>query len=177
MRLEDELKDLSPRLRELRQRDAQGGMTTPPDYFEGLENEVFRQLDALGARRTAPAPTPRTAWWHILFTPRATLAFGLALLLLAAGGWWLWQQNAHTEDDFTPLAAVEISPEEAETYLLNNAQELEPELLAAHLPDEAELTPAHPESDPKNPDDLELRPEDLENMLDELSEEEIRTLF
>ena len=47
--LDQELGDLAPFLRDLRGKD--DGFRMPERYFESLDEEVFKQIDAIGARR------------------------------------------------------------------------------------------------------------------------------
>jgi hypothetical protein len=171
MKLEDELKDLSPWLRDIRKGPKGGGFTVPPDYFDRMEDSVFQQLDALGARRRPAAAPPREPWWSRLFRPSLVLAFGaLAALALAL---WCWRQPREAAPANLPFATTELTVEDAEAYLLENVLDLEPELLAAQLPAE-ETAPAPQKAQPA---ELEISTEDLEQLLDEMSEEELEELL
>lgn len=56
-RLQDELNEQAPLLNSLR--GGGSGLQVPDGYFEELETSVFRQLDALGAKRK-PLVSPQT---------------------------------------------------------------------------------------------------------------------
>ncbi len=65
--LHDELEEQAPFLRPLK--EAGDGLRVPDGYFDQLESEVYRQLDALGARPNPAAfPSGRreTSWWQAL---------------------------------------------------------------------------------------------------------------
>lgn len=177
MKLDDELDDLAPRLREMRQRG--DGFQVPPGYFEGLEKDVFRQIDALGARRkvvTAPA-AQRTSVWSWFWQPRLGLALGL-LLALVAVIWW-WRPPGEQPAD---LAQTEISAEDAEAYLLDNLSEADPDLLASclSLEESADMEAAGQPAAGPSPTpvpDADISPEEIQHLLDDMTDEELEELL
>lgn len=178
--LHDELREHTPFLNELRQK--QDGLRVPDGYFENLEADVFRQLDAIGARRKPVAfarTYTRRSWWQwmqYLWQPRLALAGG-ALMAVVLAGWWYF--NKPTE----PSAAVaNISAEDAEAYLLDNLLDLDQNQIAMMLPAddllpisiEPETTPADTKT---NNQELQLSPEDLEKLLRGMTDEELEDLL
>lgn len=181
MKIDDELNGLSPWLRELKQRRDDDGFRTPEGYFDRLEDEVFQQLDAIGARRrVAPAPQP-AAWWSRLFRPRLALAFGTVLALLAAVWWWQRPTTTTTpQSDETVIVSTDLTPEEAEAYLRENAAEFDPDYLFQELKPEESVAVEPPRSTPHQPSVQSSPPnagEELEPLLDELSDAELEDLL
>lgn len=184
--LDDELENLSPRLRALRRQE--DGFRHPADYFDRMEGEVFQQLDALGARRRPAAGTPQPGFWSVLsrlWSPRLALACGTVLVLAVVAWWMLDPEPATTTARNTPLAQEELTPEDAEAYVRENMLDFEPEQLAALAVLDEEVNPTNqppaPKSGqgskaaPKSKD--ELSPEELELLLDDLSDEELEQLL
>lgn len=178
--LHDELNEHAPFLNELRQKG--DGMRVPADYFDTLNDSVFRQLDAIGARRK-PAAFIKTkaqrSWWQwmqYLWQPRFALASAV-LLSLALAGWWYFSKPAEPE-----IAVAAISAEDAEAYLMDNLLELDQNQIAMILPaDEmlhisidAEPVPADTKT---NKQELQLSPEDLEDLLRDMTDEELEDLL
>lgn len=179
--LDDELENLSPRLRALRRQD--DGFRLPADYFEGLESAVFQQINALGARRQPAPPTEKPGFWNALawlWQPRLAMAFG-TVLVLAVAAWWLLRPNAAPAPTVIPLAQIELTLEEAEAYVQANLHDFEPEQLAALAmledePPEPATTPDKPKkTTPKA--QVELSDEELELLLDDLSDEELEQML
>ncbi len=173
----DELNEQAPLLGSLKEK-AGAGFQVPEGYFSGLENEVFRQLDAIGAKRR-PAPAPeRPSLWQFLerwWRPRTALALA-GMLTLALAAWWYFRPAAAEVD---AMAANAVTAEDAEAYLFDNLMELDPAQLAAALPAEklpAISLPTNPERPSAEPE-IELRPEDLDNLLRDLTDEELRELL
>ena len=180
--LHDELGD-SPLLQALKKND--DGFRVPDDYFDTLESEVYRQLDAIGARRQPAAfaaPDRRPSWWQLLqrlWHPRTALAFA-GVFAVALAGWWYFTASPAVSS--TEMAAANLSDEDAEAYLLDNALELDPQQIAQVIPEE-ELPPIDV-SEPgatsaqkSNPKEIQIRPEDLENVLKDMSDEELEKLL
>jgi len=180
-RLQEELNKHAPLLQPLRERA--DGLQVPPGYFDDLEAGVFRQLDAIGARRKPMTPRARPGLWsrlQALFQPRIALAFA-GVLALALAAWWYFGPQ---QSGGTLTAASDISAEDAEAYLLDNALELEPEQIALALPAEdlPPITIQAPENatsgDPATPvKELQLSPDDLNELLDDMSDDELKELL
>lgn len=174
--LDDELRDLSPLLRDLKRQG--DGLRTPEGYFDDLEAQVFGRLDALGDRRPQlfphqPAHQPhnllgkmiaRRAWPNtnqiiVYQTARrwrrslAALAAGLALVAAAA---WFFRAIpvAQPSASLAQATMPDLSEDDIENYVLENVHEFDAEQLAA-LPsvesDDAasETIPATPNSSPQ----------------------------
>ena len=186
--LHDELEGLSPWLRDMKRAD--DGFQMPPDYFERLEADVFSQIEAIGARKRAPAKPPaadKVSWlqraqsWF--WRPRIALSLGgFAAVALAA--WYFMQSpspeqatiaSVETPVEETPvLPATQISPEDAEQWMSENIMDFEPEQLALHMPEEAAAPTQTPT--PSEKKDKKLPPETLDRLLQELSEEELKEM-
>lgn len=180
--LHDELREHAPFLNELRQKD--GGLRVPEGYFNNLEDDVFRQLDAIGARRQTAAfarTKAQRSWWQWaqwLWQPRMALAVA-GVLTLALAAWWYFGPS----DNAGPaIAAAAISEEDAEAYLLNNPHEFEPEQIAMVLPaDELPPISLEPANGNRNTgaakNELQLSPDDLDALLRDMTDEELEELL
>lgn len=180
--IHDELREQAPFLTPLKKGD--DGFRVPADYFDNLEVEVFRQLDAISAQRTPTTFTSNRkglSWWQFmqrLWQPRVALAFaGVIALILTA--WWYFTPSPTA---ITPpiMAAAEISADDAEAYLMDNLLELEPEQIALVLP--ADELPAITLEKPGNTNpaanrELQLHPDDLDDLLNDMSDEELESLL
>ncbi|MBK9337747.1 MAG: hypothetical protein IPM98_14760 [Lewinellaceae bacterium] len=173
--LHDELNEHAPFLREFKKAD--DGFQVPDGYFESVEDSVFRQLEAIGATRHAPAPKHRPSLWQVLqslWQPRIALAFA-GVLAVAFSAWWLFRPATDgTTDSRTHLM---VSAEDAESYLLENPMQLEPEDLAAAFP-EGQLPAITLENGGSNTpgEAVRLAPEDLELLLRDMTDEELGNL-
>lgn len=182
-RLIEELDEHAPSLRPLL--ESETGFRVPPGYFDQLESEVFRQLDAIGAKPQPVRQAARTHWWQVLqglYRPRLALALA-GVMALALTAWWFFRPQAPTESAAT-LAANAVSPEDAEAYLLDNLLELEPEQIALVLPGEElpvitipapAATPADTKDAPSR--ELQISPEDLDKLLKDMSDDELEELL
>lgn len=185
-KLHDELNEHAPFLNELRQKE--DGLRVPEGYFNGVEDDVFRQLDAIGARRK-PAAFGKTreerSWWQFmqsLWQPRIALAAAGATVLVIAGWWYFSDSPAQSAGQ--EFASTTISAEDAESYLLENLLELEPNQIAMILPED-ELPPISlepvtgttPREATSSDRDIQISNEDLENLLRDMTDEELEELL
>lgn len=171
--LDEELREISPFLHDMKKRGDSDGFRLPDGYFANMEDEVFATLDSIGARRK-PVPVPgfgqRLAGWLAGFwQPKLALAFA-GMLAVAVSAWWLLHPNP--ADLPAQFAAVEISEEEAETFVLAHVGDFEPHQLAPDSPED--LPNPIKESLEK---DNSLRPEDVEHLLDDLTDAELEELL
>jgi hypothetical protein len=171
----DELSEHAPFLQTFKKAD--DGFRLPDGYFDSVEDSVFRQLEAIGATRHAPAPKPRPSLWQVLqslWQPRIALAFA-GILTVALTAWWLFRPT--TDGLQAPLTNQMVSVEDAASYLLENPMELEPEDLAVVFPEE-QLPAIMLENGTSNSteDGIRLAPEDLELLLRDMTDEELNNL-
>ena len=179
-RLHDELNEQAPFLNTLKQ--GQDGYQVPANYFDNLEAEVFRQLDAIGATRKPRPATARPSFWQFmqqLWQPRVALSFA-GLITIALAAWWYFAPSQ--TDASADLMAAQISVDDAEAYLMDNLMELEPEHIAMVLPEESlpaiTLDLPSPQKEKNNPAiELQLSPDDLENLLQDMTDEELKDLM
>ena len=185
-KLHDELNEHAPFLNDLRKKE--DGLRVPEGYFDGLEDDVFRQLDAIGARRK-PASFSKTketrSWWQwlqSLWQPRTALAVA-GVLAVAIAGWWYFSSDA---DQYTGqhLVAATISAEDAEAYLFDNVLEFEPNQIAMILPEDEwppislePLNATTPQDATSPKHDLQISTEDLEDLLRDMTDEELEELL
>lgn len=183
-RLQDELNEQAPLLNSLR--GGGSGLQVPDGYFEELETSVFRQLDALGAKRK-PLVSPQTgrSWWQWLqhlWQPRFALALaGVVTISLTA--WWYFRPQTAVFPE-SQIAAIPLTADDAEAYLLDNLMELEPEQLALALPAEnlpvIAIEPAE-NANNSSPEikhrEIELSHDDLEDILRDMTDEELEDLM
>lgn len=184
--MHDELGEHAPFLNDLRKKE--DGLRVPEGYFDGLEADVFRQLDAIGARRKPAAfdkAKEARSWWQwleSLWHPRTALAVA-GVLAVAIAGWWYFSADT-TQNAGENLVAATISAEDAEAYLIDNLLEFEPNQIAMILPED-ELPPISLEpvtgttpqdaTSPKR--DLQISTEDLEDLLRDMTDEELEELL
>lgn len=178
-RLQDELSEQAPFLNSLEK--GKNDYKVPDRYFDNLEAEVYRQIEAIGATRKPAPPVQRPSFWQFmqsLWQPRTALAFA-GFLALAMTAWWYFQTNS-TPADFTAAA---ITADDAEAYLLDNLMELEPEHIAMVLPED-NLPPITIEAPVQKQsgaapsiEEIEIHPEDLEDLLLDMTDEELKELM
>ncbi|MCC7466451.1 MAG: hypothetical protein IT261_09290 [Saprospiraceae bacterium] len=155
------------------------GFKAPDGSFEDMENAVFARLKSAGdLDRPVLRVEKRPKLWASFIRPKAAMAYAAALALLLVAVWFVRQQTAVAPE--LPVASVELSEEELEAYLLENAHEFEPEQLASL---ELEQVPEQNDNQPvesnhskkgKQPD---VHPDDLELILDEMTDEELEQIL
>ena len=169
--LKDELREVSPFLHDLKQKD--DGFRLPENYFEQMESDFFKNIDAIGARRM-PQKTAPAGWWAWLaqfWQPR--LAWALAgILVLAVAGWWHFgKPTAATDTQMAIVPTVDLTEEDAEAFVMANAHEFEPAQLAPENPEEL---PHYLQESPYQ--DTDITPKEIEHLLEEMSDEELEEL-
>ena len=172
--LDDELKDISPWLRD--QKQADDGFQIPDGYFDALEERIFARIDAEGARRAPEMNGVRGGGWAAGLLPRMAWAAAAASAAVLATVWLLRPPSE------MPIAAADLTEEDAAAYVADNAYEFELDQLAA-IPaeDMAQwLTePASPATSPtkakRGLDDVS--PEEMDKLLNEMSDEELESLL
>ncbi len=175
-KINDELNELSPLLRDLKQKD--NGFRLPEGYFEAVEESVFSRIDAAGARRE---PVLETQWGGKFFRSRVMWAAAAASALVLAVVWFVRPKNAL--DIEAPIAvSQELTAEEIEAYVLENIHDFDAAQLASVPADEPVPTVTNPSPIPEKKS-KELEPaddfseEELELLLKEMSEEELKNLL
>ncbi len=205
--LDDELRDLSPLLRDLKRKG--DGLRLPEGYFDHLEAQVFERLDTLGDRQPwIPTEQPiqqpynllgrfltRQPWVmtnptvhravraYIRPWPRALPALAAGLALVAAAVWF-FRPVAHQAPLLAQVTMPDLSEDDIETYVLENVHDFDAEQLATLTPvaiDDAATEEAVPPKTPprsKRQQALDdLRPEDLDDLLDGLNDEDLEKLL
>jgi hypothetical protein len=175
--LNDELGDLSPLLRDLRERP--GGFNVPAGYFDQFETSVYQRLDAKGVERHGIQLSPGKSLKAILFRPRTMMAIA-ACLTLTLSAWWFFSPQSATSAP--AVASTELTDEDLEGYMIDHIHEFDAEQLAS-LPDadvaEVDETPApaasqHPQT---KTTPGELSPDDIEDLLKDMSDDELEQLL
>ena len=167
-KINQELEELSPLLRQLREQG--DGLETPHDYFDSFEDNLKLRMAKQGVRRHAlqqvHIPVQRRMWPGVL-----AAAASLALILGA-----VWYFN--TGSDPRELVAMELSPEEITAYMMENAADFEPEQLAALEEVPAENNqPVTPDKTTTTPENEAVPPGGLEEIIDEMTDEELAELL
>lgn len=182
--IDDELKELSPFLRDLRTSDS--GLRVPKDYFDNLEASVFQRLEREGDLSRAailehPAkPTKPLYPWRFSIIPYAAAA---ALALLAAAYWYFGIHNIDTSAPLSEIASPPVSADDAAFYLAENIEEFDTEQLALLVETFPEPHVEIPSPEPANPlkksskKPVELTPNELKNLLQDMSDEELEELL
>ena len=172
---DDELKGLSPLLRDLRQQEE--GFRVPEGYFGALEDSVFSRVETTGNPRKPAMRAKRGGFFGRFSRSQGMWAAAAALALLLAATWLLM-----IKPEQPVVAKQELTEEEIETYVLENIHEFDAELLAAVPANEQALPATKPvaptEAKPKQSDPLDdLSEEELELLLKEMSDEELENLL
>jgi hypothetical protein len=155
------------------------GFKVPDGYFDDMEDAVFARLKSAGdLDRPVPMVEKRPRFRVSFIRPKAAMAYAAALALMLAAVWFVRQQTV--EVPTAPVASVELSEEELEAYLLENAHEFEPEQLASlepdQIPEPAENQPAERNNSNKRKQ-TDIHPDDLELILDEMTDEELEQIL
>jgi hypothetical protein len=176
MNTNDELKEHAPGLYELRRKD--DGMRVPDDYFNDFEARIFERIEQEGIRRNNNARSPMLS----VLRSRYIIAAAAAIALLIAAVWF-FRQATPNEASLFAANDVELLPEDATFYLLENAQEFEIEQLASI----EEMEIQHPASTDQNlvPSTQhnteapvnDASEEELNQILKDMSEEELESLI
>ncbi len=173
LNMKDELKNIAPELSKLR--PEKETFKLPEGYFESFEARVMRRIEASGLDQHAPGKTSKKPARRVALTHYLLAAAAVFTLVLAAI-WFLKPASPI----YQTTASVELSDEEIEAYLLDNAQYLEMDQLAM-LPETTEneyQPPAVQEKRmPKNTKPLEISPEDVEHLLNDMTEEELEEIL
>lgn len=122
--IKEELEALAPSFSKMKKEEA---FRVPENYFNDLPNQI---LEELNLERKEVSVGTKTSWWasmmeniSMLFQPRLAVGFATLLLLVASVFYFKIQGS----DEALPLA--ELTTMEAESYLLENIDEFEDELL------------------------------------------------
>lgn len=170
--LDDELKDISPWLRDMKRPD--DGFRVPERYFDTLEERVLARLEAEGLRQAPAMYAVRGGKWYR--QPRTLLAAAAAVCAVFTAV-WLLRPEPQVE-----VASADISAEELEAYVLNNVHEFDLDQLAA-IPKEDWSETADPPAQPTDNQEKkaipgnEFTPEDVEKLLDDMSDEELESIL
>lgn len=136
--LKDELEELSPLLGKMRKKSKER-FSTPPLYFEQLEEEAWKKIKASAQQdttTTAPekgAALPRLSWWERLRGWILKPSYGLGLaamatIVVAAVFLLRSPQGSRTQQSYEDLLA-QISDDELYGYVQENEEDFDAELL------------------------------------------------
>lgn len=176
--LDDELKGLSPLLREVRGQD--DSFRVPEGYFGALEDSVLGRVDASAMRRKQVMGARRGGLFARFSRSQVAWAVAAALTLVLAAT-WLFRTPPQT-DALQAATAQELTEEEIEAYVLENIRDFDAELLAdvpvnsRALPETKPASPAETKTKTSDPLD-DLSDEELELLLKEMSDEELENLL
>lgn len=168
--------ELPPFLRETKEKG--DGFKVPEAYFEELEDAVFKRLEAGGdMRRPIMKVSKRSGSFPLFIRPRTAMALAAGMALVLAAIWFFNQPAAVPSQQ---MAAVELTEEDLESYLLDNVHEFDPEQLAALNTNEIIETSSENNNDsPKKnqPAADDIHPDDLDHILDEMTDEELEQIL
>lgn len=170
----DELEKDFPLLADLRKKEP--GLKTPEAYFDNFETRLMERIQREEISRQAPSTAPGMRAGRLRLPVKWLSA--AAAISMALGAVWVFRTDKiSVNEQQQPLAAyekVELSAEEAEAWLWENAHEFDVRDLAALPEVPAETTP---QSNQKKTPKHDINPEDLESLLDQMSEEELEDLL
>jgi hypothetical protein len=164
---EDEMKNLPPFFKEMKQNKS--GFSVPENYFESVESSIYKNLDAIGARRKTATPSTWqdkiNAVLNSLWQPRFAIAFaGIACVMFMAFWWFIPSKN----DQLAIITPVEISEEEAEDFVVANVQDFDLNQLA---PENEQDFPTLTQENSEENHDFDEK--DIESMLKDMSDEDL----
>ena len=170
--------DIPPFLQDLKAKGT--GLNIPEGYFDDLESSVMARLESAGdLAQPAWVVKKRPKGLFASFVrPRLIWASAAAFALLLATVWLIKTPSSPANQ--TGLASSDLSEEDIEQYLLENANAFELAQLADLSRDNASAAPstAPPAKEkPVAPAALELRPEDLDDILDDMTDEELEQIL
>jgi hypothetical protein len=127
---EEELKNLSPFLSDLKKQKKEDGFKTPKYYFDTLADKVIEnaqpKTEVTPIYVAQPSLATRVSEWLAgLMQPRLALAYA-TVLFLAVGGFYFFKstQKAESCDELACLPQEEIK-----TYISDNINEFDEEML------------------------------------------------
>jgi hypothetical protein len=172
---EDELNDLPPFLKEMKQNKS--GFSMPENYFDAVESSIFKNIEAIGARRKQIAT--KSSWQekmnaaiNSLWQPRFALGLAVCIAILWSG--WTWSKSLYMRmpQELAVITSIEISKEEAEAFVLANIQDFEPAQLA---PEKEQDFPSL--SQETTNDDPIFEEKELDNILKDLNADDLEELL
>jgi len=113
--LTDEIKDIAPILHQ-RQGHKEGFKKIPDNYFSDFENQLMQQIKEIEPVREATILPFYKRW-----------ASAAAIVFLIGGGLFMWQQQPNSS------GIALLSPEEITSYIEDNIEEFDTELLEQEL--------------------------------------------
>lgn len=153
-------------------------MKVPESYFDGLEEAVFKRLEAGGEmRRPTVKAVKRPLLFPLSIRPRTAMAIAAGLAIMLAAIWFIQRPADVAPQTF---ASADLTEEDLENYLFDNIHEFDPEQLATLAGEESHETPAETTDDApqKNkPAATDIHPDDLEQILDEMTDEELEQIL
>lgn len=175
--LHKELEELSPRLSEMKQQN--DGFRTPEGYFEGLEEAVFRKIDASDLQREPVLNAKRGGGlrrW--LLRPQIMVAAAAVFVIVLSAKWFFSPKPAPLTPTL-PAVAQQLTEEEMiEAYVLENIRDFDVDQLAALAPEPLNDSPQTQDlQGKKSPSIDDLSAEELELLLKEMSDEELESLL
>lgn len=172
---DDELREISPFLLEQRQ-PSKDAFKIPDNYFQQLDAAVFDRLSQTEGRQS---DQPQATGWSVrIFRTRTIMAIAAAVAVLIAA-FQVLKPTVSPVQQQLPLASYEIpdlSGEDIEAWVLQNATEFETDQLAtiAAVETEPDVQHLNPNRSDKH---LDIQPEDVESLLNEMSDEELEELL
>ncbi len=166
--LDDELKSISPWLRDMKRPD--DGFNIPEGYFDTLEDRVFARIEAEGLRQV---PAMQAVRW---VQPRVLMAAAAVFCAVLAAVWLLRPQPQ------AEMVNVDLSVEDVENYVLENVHDFDENQLASIQPEGFSEMMEAPTAPTENPGKApsagdEFSPEDVEKLLNDMSDEELESIL
>jgi len=162
--IQEELESLAPSFSKMKKEE---GFQVPENYFNNLPDQILEELDL---NKEEVSVGEQSSWWTpiaeslmMLFQPRMAIAFA-TLLLLVASVFYFKNQDSNEALQFAELTSIE-----AETYVLENIDEFEDELLYDLVLQTESLTIEDTENQELN--------NYLEEIIDEIDDETLEELL
>lgn len=163
-----ELEELSPFLSKMEKK--KGGFEVPANYFKQLPDLIMDRIQEEETPSYSVAPT--TNWLdqiieriQLLLQPQYAMALASVAILIVASIFFFGQNDNLT--NATTLA--EVSDDEISSYVMNNVEEFEMDLLMEVM--DEEVLEAETENEPSGDENY------LDDIIDDLSDEELEELM
>jgi hypothetical protein len=155
------------------------GFKVPEGYFEGLDDAIFQKINEQGARKAPVLTAAPGGRWLETSNRRWLYGVAAAIALVAAAWWWLPNRQGNTL-----LAQADLTEEELNTYIVENASDFDVEQLALldaaeqqGDTDSQEMLPGDTQKLRRNLPTGDFPSEELDNLLQDMSEEELEEIL
>lgn len=171
--IDDTSNELPSWLTDLKQKG--DGFNLPDGYFESFEQRILEKTGTQARFQAREGLRATVVNRNGLFRWSRLMAAAAALAAILVMAWWFVRPAA--------APSHELTGEDLQAYILENAREFELEQLASVLPEHSTMSQQEASENSNNTENddhklpEELRPEDIEHLLDGMSDEELQEIL